>query len=474
MMKRAFFAIIVLFYTAYSASGQVKIVCRLPKNFEQKTLQAKTYKDLMTKTDTVIAEVYVNDTVAIFDLDIKQTRMIFFPFGREEVFFYAEPGKNYELIFPTYTPKTVADSVNPYFKPERIWAGMVGPDTLNTFIIAFNKEYNDYVDLFFYTIYRQGYNSKADTFITAMKKKYEITQNKFLNAYIDYKLAYLEFVAKKRDIRKITWDHYRHKKPWYYNDAYMDLFNEMYKFFFNLYAQTPKGKEIYYDVTRGKSPYLIKQTLSKRYELAGDDTLMELVMLKGLYDGSFPSTIGAFKKLPAPQVFMTLDSIILKTKIPEHKIIAQDIKKEIKESLFSFKDTFKTLSYWDNRHKDFEFQNFKGKFAYIGLCDINNLPCLEQFAVSNRYAEHYHVVLDVYYIFPEDQKDKVIKYFKENKLEYLHTLFFKSATDIKKLRVPSFPRYVLINPYGKILNETAPIPTENFNSYFTKILRKMD
>jgi hypothetical protein len=475
MMKRVLLITTIIFFAiAFHLYAQVDVVCILPKEYKNKTLKAKTYKDLITKVDTVLAQVQVKDTIATFSIDIKQTRMIFFPYGREEVFFYAEPGKNYKLIFPSYSPKTVADSVNPYFKPERVWAGMINPDTLNTFIINFNSEYNRYIDMFFYTIYQQGFHSKVDTFLSSMKKMFEITNNKFLNAYIEYKLAYLEFVAKKRDIRKITWDYYTHKKPWYYNDAYMDLFNEMYKFFFNLYAQTPEGKDIYFDITRGKSPYLIKQTLSKRYEFASDDTLKELVMLKGLFDGSFPSTVGAFRKLPAPQVFLTLDSIIIQTKIPEHKTIALDIKKVVKESLFSFKDTFKTLTYLDRDGNDFKFTDFKGKFAYIGLCDINNLPCLEQFALTERYAEHFKTVLDVYYIFPMNQKEKVENFFAKNNLKHLKFLFFKNAMDIKKLRVPSFPRYILTDPYGKIINETAPLPIENFNSYFTKILRKMN
>jgi len=188
---------------------------------------------------------------------------------------------------------------------------------------------------------------------------------------------------------------------------------------------------------------------------------------------SFPSTVGAFKQLPAPQVFLTLDSVITLTKIDEHKLIARDIKQVVKKSLFSFKDTFKTLSYYDESGSDFEYENFKGKFAYVGICNINALPCLEQFAINERFAERYKTVLDVYYIFPLSQKKKVKKYFAENNFTHLKTLFFKDLKDLKKLQVPTVPRYVLINPYGKIINETAPLPTENFNSYFVKILRKM-
>jgi hypothetical protein len=284
----------------------------------------------------------------------------------------------------------------------------------------------------------------------------------------------LEFASKKRDVRKITWDYYRHRRPAYFNPAYMELFNEMYKYFFNLYAQTPEGENIITAVTHGKSPYLIKEVLEKRYELAGDDTLMELVMLKGLYDASFSSTVGAFDKLPYPQVKITLDSIAMLTTVPIHKTIAEDIKEQIKSTFFSFKDTFKVLKFITPAGDIFTYSAFKGKFAYVGLCDIKGLPCLEQFAVANRYASRYKNVLDVYYIFPQLQKKDVEKYFEKNDLDDLKILYFEKTSDIKRLDVPVFPRYLLIDPYGKILNETAPVPTENFNSYFVSILRKLN
>ena len=254
----------------------------------------------------------------------------------------------------------------------------------------------------------------------------------------------------------------------------MELFNEMYKYFFNLYAQTPEGENIITAVTHGKSPYLIKEVLEKRYELAGDDTLMELVMLKGLYDASFSSTVGAFDKLPYPQVKITLDSIAMLTTVPIHKTIAEDIKEQIKSTFFSFKDTFKVLKFITPAGDIFTYSAFKGKFAYVGLCDIKGLPCLEQFAVANRYASRYKNVLDVYYIFPQLQKKDVEKYFEKNDLDDLKILYFEKTSDIKRLDVPVFPRYLLIDPYGKILNETAPVPTENFNSYFVSILRKLN
>ncbi len=476
MNKKLF---IILFYLfgilAYSLFAQTQVKCLLPDNYKNKTLSAHTYQDLITYTDTLLATSNIKNSTASFTFNFTHTRLIYFPYGKYKVKFFARPNKNYTLIFPTYQSQTIADSINPYFEPVEIWAGFdsLTHDTLNLAIISFLQEYNDYISKYFYTLYRQGYNSRVDTFLTYLKKKYSSIKIPFFQKFITYKLAEIEFVTKKRDIRKITWDYYRHQMPQYYNPAYMNLFNQMYKYFFNLYALTPKGKDSYYAITRGKSPYLIKQSLSKRYELAGDDTLMEMVMLKGLYDGAFSSTVGAFEKLPLPQLFITLDSIKLLTNIPEHKTIAINIKRKIKETFFSFKDTFKLLKYYTQTQDTFVYENFKGKFAYIGLCDIKNLTCLEHLAINNRFAEHYQNIMDSYLIFPLKQKKEVIKYFRKNKLSYIHLLFFIKTTDIEKLKIAAIPRYVLINPYGKIINEDAPSPTENFNSYFISILRKM-
>ena len=474
MRKILFFLFLSSIYIS-SQSQKTEFCIIFPKNTSIKNIEVKTYKELMTFSDTTLAKIPINSDTVFFSLDLKNTVLLFVHYGKQKVKFYAGPDKKtYLFKFPYYQPKTIADSLNPYFQPEEVWAGTQLNDTLNNKIIDFNQEYYSYLNKYFYKIYIQGYNSQIDTFVNAMKKKYLNTSNKFVIDYVTYKLAFLEFVAKKRDIRKITWDYYRHKKPKYFNPAYMELFNEMYKNFFNLYAQTVEGKNIVYAITRGKSPTLIKESLSKRYELAGDDTLIELVTLKGLYDASFPSKIGAFDKLPYKQISITLDSISILTNIPIHRTIAEEIKHKIKKFSFSFKDTFKLLKFITNENKTFIFDNFKGKFSYIGFCNIKGLPCLEQFAITNRIAERYSNVLDVYYIFPKNQKKEVIKYFKKNKLSNLKILYFYENKDIERLNVPVFPRYILVNPYGKIINDTAPLPTENFNSYFIAILRKQN
>ncbi len=454
--------------------SQVILEGNIDKTLSIKSISFYKYTDYITFQDTVLSVARIDSNGHFMtSFPLKQTQMIMVNFGRKLIKFFAEKDKTYHLIFPPYDPITIADSLNPYFKPENYWLGIddTASTELNRQILRFLTHYNALLTSDFYMILQKGNSIKIDTFYQKIDSLFGQIKNPFLQNYITYKLAYLRFMSNKRDMRYITWHYFTHKPILYQNPAYMALFNGIYKDFFQYYSNQPKGQTIYNDIAEGKSPTLIKKTLQNRYEMQ-DDTLCEFIMLKGLYDGAYPSKLADFSYFPRKQILMTLDSIATTSAIPEHRQIAAHIVRKIIHDFFDPIDSLKTLIFYDttNESEQLTFDNFKGKYNYVVFCDINNLPCQENFVLIQQLLEKYRNVLEVTLIFVKSQKEAIDKYFLTNKLTLPYYLV-DNINQIKSCNISVIPTFILIDPYGKIIHNPAHSAVEDFEHYFQIILR---
>ena len=470
----AIFKIVVFFLVTGSplANAQVTLEGDVNNIFKNKIISICSYSDFITEKDTVLAKTKDDSTGHFkvrFPLD--RTRLIWVNYGRIRAKFFAEKDKYYKLLFPEYQKITIADSLNPYFEPEAYWLGIDDTTTneLNRQILRFLTLYNNLLTNNFYLILQKGYHIQLDTFYNKIDSIFGKINNPFLQNYITYKLAYLKFMSVKRDMRYITWHYFTHKPILYQNPAYMALFNGLYREFFQYYYNTPKGQAIYSDIAEGKSPALIMKTLQNRYEMQ-DDSLAEFVMLRGLFDGAYSSKLASFSYFPRKQIVMTLDSIILLSAIPQHRQIAKRIKQRIKDDFFTPKDSLKSLVFYDIADEKMTFDNFKGKYSYVIFCDINNLPCQENFALIQKLFIKYKNTLHIIPIFVSSQKKAAESYFTTNNLSFPY-YFIKNISELKNLRINVLPSFILIDPYGKIIRNPAHSPMEDFEHHFIKILR---
>ncbi len=466
-----FFSFLLIFWVPLSYS-QVTLNGDICNVFNNKNIAFHSFSDYLISSDTILGKAQV-DSTGHFEISVplQETRLIIVNYGRKQCKFFAEKGKSYHLIFPEYQPETVADSLNPYFEPENYWLGIDDTTTneLNRQVLRFLTQYSNLLSHDFYMILQKGHHIQLDTFYQKIDSLFGKIKNPFLQDYITYKLAYLRFMSLKRDMQYITWHYFTHKPILYQNPAYMALFNGLYREFFQYYYNTPAGQEIYNDIAQGKSPNLILKTLQNRYELQ-DDSLAEFVMLKGLFDGAYPSKLADFSYFPRKQILMTLDSIAQLSVIPEHREIAHRISLKIESDFFAPKDSLKSLVFYDFAGEKMMLDNFKGKYNYVVFCDINNLPCQENFVLLQQLLEKHENVLQITTIFVKSQKKTVENYFMTNNLSFPY-YFVNDIAEIKNRNILVLPKFILIDPYGKIIRNPAHSPTEEFEHYFINILR---
>ena len=92
-----------------------------------------------------------------------------------------EPGKNYEIALPPFSPKTSAQAHSIYFKPTPYWLGLPGTDNtdLNFAVRSFLTDFNLETVKNTTPIYQQQSKEVANEIIDRLEKKYASIQNPY-------------------------------------------------------------------------------------------------------------------------------------------------------------------------------------------------------------------------------------------------------------------------------------------------------
>jgi len=224
---------------------------------------------------------------------------------------------------------------------------------------------------------------------------------------------------------------------------------------------TSEGIRIFSDIAYAKSPILVKQTFSNNMVLL-NDTLQEMVLLKGLHDAFYSNDF------PLQSMLITLDSVSISSPVQTHSEIAQHIKKKVLQARvgfdapsFELKDTSGVIQ--SNR-------SFLSNYVYLNFISLESFACQQELELMKALHTKHKDDLKLVSISIDDDLDKVKAYFK--KYNYNWTLLADDSkqSTAAKYKVKAYPTYYLINPEGKLTMSPAPGPGENFEWYFFNIL----
>lgn len=423
------------------------------------------YSDYITKTKELICIDTVNKS-GEFNLTYKQneTLLITIPLGIYNTVLYTEPGEKYEVILPPFQSKQKHDILNPFFQPVETYLGIKNADTtnLNYLIAEFNDIYSTYIDSNYNHIFRKPKAANVDSVVSNIEFRYTNYQNEFFANYRKYKYAWLKYVSYMRDYRYVIREYYHNQSFLYQNPAYMDLFTQLFANYLSFYITKKEGQRLYSDIAMAKSPTFAKQTFSNNMVLI-NDTLQELVLLKGLSD-AFNT-----KDFPLPNLLMTLDSISLQTTIPQHKTMAANIKSKALKARAGF-----IAPQFELRDKNGVFRHSKellANYVYLNFVSLESFTCLQDLQLLKKLHDKHKTEFKIVSICIDDDFNKAIEYFNDNNFEWM-LLSYRTQKNIPdEYKVRSYPSYYLIDPEGKLKLSPALSPGENFELQFYKILQ---
>ena len=465
------FIYIVLFGVIIQNTFSQTTISVKQSDYKNETILFYTYSDYVTFLKDTVALVSTNEEGAFStEISFATTRQVFLDLGVYHCSFYIEQGKKYVLDLPERREKTKADKLNIYFEPieMRLALKNTPPKDLNKLIASFDGIYDEFLSQNFDTIYRFPQSKMVEKFENDINNFYSEIQHPYFKEYKNYRITELKFLGPNRSYKTISFNYYNNKKILYYNPTYMHLFNQMFKDFFVIYANTPEGQQLENVVQEGRSIKKLVEILDKSVAFS-DSTFEELIALKGIHDELFnPRTYNQIH-FPRPQIRIILDSIAEFSVVPEHRLIAKNIiSKANIDSKIQGKQVpdFKLLSI-DGSIKS--LADFKGRYIYLNFMRTDVVPAMESMDRMINFYKNHKDDIEIISIFTDENS---ADFFKLDTSKYNWTLLYidESRAMLDFYKQITWPQFYLISPEGKILAAPAPSIKEGFEVKFFELI----
>ncbi|MGV8946729.1 MAG: TlpA family protein disulfide reductase [Lutibacter sp.] len=123
------------------------------------------------------------------------------------------------------------------------------------------------------------------------------------------------------------------------------------------------------------------------------------------------------------------------------------------------------IKFEDINGESVPLSNFKGKYTYIDLWATWCGPCIKEIPFLQKIEKKYHdkniQFVSVSFDKAEDH-DKWVNFVKEKKLTSYQLIAGEETHDIlsKTYNIKMIPRFIFLDPEGKIIDATAPFPSD--------------
>lgn len=424
-----------------------------------------TWADQLSFTEVKVAGFSVdNNGEFSFEIELGDDPLYIYAYtGVYYIYMYAEPGKEYQIVLPEKTEKSLREEMNPYFEGISTHLAVINHDSteLNHLIRTFDQMYQP---LFGEPLIRLTTNRDSqllDSINQAFDQRFADSGHPYFEKYKTYKLGLLKIMSQMQSASRVS-DQYFHSEPVLYdNVAYMELFNQVYDRYFLFFSRTVKGRRIFEDVNKYRSLAKLKNTLLTDTVL-GEESLLELVILKGLHDEFYGSDFSRSGLLAL------LDSLAATTIYPEHEMISGHIREKVTRLLTGFEPPGFELMNGDGDM--ISISDFKGYYVYLNFCTSVSYGCFSEYDVLNSLKEKHDEYLKIITVIIDESYESMLDFLSKNDYDWEFLFYGNQPAVLKDYDVRMFPTYYLIDRDGKLLMSPAPSPAENFENY---LLRKM-
>ncbi|MDD2196605.1 MAG: TlpA disulfide reductase family protein [Bacteroidales bacterium] len=458
--------LIILAIVPTVAVGQVTLLGNAP-TYSNQTIIFYRYADLVTNTEEILAKCEVDPNGDFqCELKIDEISFVYSTLGIYHAYIFVEPRKTYRIVLPESEPKTEVQRLNPFFSETEVHIGIeqMQPNDLNYLISSFDLAFNEKFDKIVREAYDGVESMSADSLANGLERRFSQYNHPFFEAYRTYRYGLLKQLALMQQSRSISKNYFANKPILYNNPSYMELFNLLYDKYFLFFARSGNGNDIYGNITNEHSYTNLKRTLA-RDDVLANDTLMEMVILKGLHDGFFDD------KFSRKALLSILDSLYRSTTIPEHLMIAENIRSKVTRLLAGFVPTPFELYSIDGQLMS--LNDFKGKYVYLNFCTTTSYSCLQEFSLLEKLYEKHKKRLEIVTISVDSDINDLKNFLEQTEYQWTFLHYGNKPEIIKDFDIRAYPTYFLIGPDRRLILSPAPTPRENFEIQFFNYLRSI-
>ena len=406
-------------------------------------------EDYLSMKERSIAKTSVkSDSTFSMTFFAEETQRIVIRANRNKTFFYINPGTTYDIYIPDKDPY---EPYRPNGNLVEVTFFELDSTDINYKILSFLRWQDDFLGNNFVlkTHKPMEFAKKVDEFKANVEKAYsKDTADVFFRTYVRFSIAQLDnmqYAAERNRYEKH--DFYLKNFPVSYrNDAYMSYFSSFYeKMIPRLSMET--NNRVYLGVLKS-SPTLVMRALGSEYTLI-NVRIREMVMIKALsesfYTNDFPQT----------NILTILDSVANHSLFAANGVIARNTIARLTDlvpggkcpdfAIMNSNGEIKTLA------------SYSGKFLYIHFLDPSGEKSTLQIEPLLKLHEKYKE--DVTFISVSNSSQN-----SSDELSSIPWEKFNLEPDnafFGKMKVQTFPQYVLIDETGHVVAAPALTPLPN-------------
>lgn len=451
MMKRLF-TILLFVFSVLQLSAQLK-TCTIfgtAPGREGNVIGAYMYDDFITYTETKLAESVVDDSGKFsLTVEVDQVSYVFLRCKKVHGFLFAEPGRNVELNFPDRDPKAQVNPDVDYVVPMAIYIS--DSTDMNFLADDYNQKFDKFWRHNFQSFVSKDSLAVLDSFQVQMDSHYAFVKNPYFKPWMDYGLASMEdgiFQSQKQSGRKYI----SGKKIYYHNSEYMEFFNNFFKDYMYKWSARKEGQGMLTCVNNLISYDSLLSTMRKLPWLE-NDSLRELVLLKGLYE-SYNNP--AFNPR---NILAVVFQASTRSKIAEHRRIARNIISSFTKLKRGTPAPHFTAINKSGVEID-PLETYKGHYVYIFFFATWNEHAMSEFRYMADLQKKYGKKIEFVSISLDADTNAYKAFLKANpKYNWmiLHYNFHEKTKDDYNLY--SVPAGFIIDPEGKLFVSPADNPS---------------
>ncbi|MCB0478385.1 MAG: TlpA family protein disulfide reductase [Crocinitomicaceae bacterium] len=484
-MTKALFIFISLFVSLLSF-GQTTVIGFAPE-FIGKEANIYLVDDFITNKRKQVGTgiVEAKDSSFHISFENKEINKAVVEIGNIVGYLYVDQGKTYEVIFRPVSkdPKRLTENVivlSFLNLPE---------DDINYKILAFDMWVDDFLFKHYYKSHvnagsvksdsltderaRTDFFSELDTFKIYVDDYYRDEQNVFFLNYIKYSVAQLDNLHHKKMTNNEgikRFETYLKDVPIHYNN---EKFMNYFKFFFSEYFSTlPHSNEE--DIIRAihkQSPRELWKALAFDYRLTNPQH-KELVMILALGE--------SYYSMPYEQndIIIIMDSLTQISRVPQNKIICQNILNEITSLMPGYPAPVIALN--DGGKEPKAWINYEGYHIYVSFFETWCTECIKEMRIIKSMSEKYEGAVKFVSICTDSDPENFAK-FRKNHPEFDWDFYHVSGNKnevLSKFKVKDLPAYFLLDQDGFIVQAPAqsPVPDgeyETIEKTFDEIIKAL-
>ncbi|CAN5409200.1 hypothetical protein BH10BAC1_BH10BAC1_16200 [soil metagenome] len=457
-----FFVSILGTLLSFLSHAQNVTVKGVAKDYEYQEIGVWVNNDYISNTQKQLTYSVI-DSLGNFTLEFnsKDFQYITLKVEKHIASMYIEPKGNYEVIFmapdsTTYQNPQLENNVKLSIK-------LKSKTEINSLTMDYDKRFDDFLTVDYIAFLKRTPQVKIDSFKVVMKDFYSTVNNPYFKNYVSYSIASLEQKTKMSE-KKLFTEYLTNKPILYNNTEYMHFFNDFFKQKISNFSMSKLGTPMAFQIN-DRGSFAGTMEVLKRDEFLQNDTIRELVLIKGLYESYYDNS---FKK---PSIVAILQQIVQETKIEEHKRIAQNILNSFSKLRVGGQAPFFELP--DKTGLTHSLDELRtNKYVYVMFYDINCTTCQQQMKVIPSLIKTYGERISFVSI-STDKTNADLKNFLTKNPKY--TWLFLSDNSLGKLKsdyeIKSLPTYFLIDPDGKFVKVPADSPDEDIDRAFYDITK---